>query len=37
MDNSVINKLFSDLYIKDIYEYMDHYYVDTNTSGKKLI
>lgn len=36
MDSSVINKLFSDLYIKDIYEYMDRYYVDTNTSGRKL-
>lgn len=36
MDSSVVNKLFSDLYIKDIYEYMDHYYVDTNNNGRKL-
>lgn len=30
-----LKKCFSDLNIKDIYEYVDRYYVNTNTSGRK--
>ena len=37
MDSAVIKKLFSDLYVKDIYEYMDCYYVDIDNTKKKKI
>lgn len=35
MDSAVIRKLFSDLYVKDIYEYMERYYVDIDDTKKK--